>query len=94
MTHAELVEKVALVIVREYTRDPNRAVNSRDEEIARAALTAIAEALRVPCDAMTMAGGKAMIPESVNNTADAYWNANACWRAMLAASPLVQEDKQ
>ena len=63
-------------------------------DAARAAIATIAEALRVPSDDMTIAGGKQIAPLTSKAKGQDFWNANACWRAMLAASPLGKEDKQ
>jgi site-specific DNA-cytosine methylase len=68
-------------------RHPDLAVNHD-------AIATVAGALRVPSDAMTEAGAKTIAALPSMAAGDDYWNANACWRAMLAASPLGQEDKQ
>ena len=85
MTPAELVEKVARAIEQAVPVPGNQA---------RVAIATIAEALAKPSDAMTEAGAKTIAALPSRAAGHDYWNANACWRAMLAASPMGKEDKQ
>lgn len=102
MTHAELVEKVQAAIRGGLGAGMCLSVPCLPggycyclNSATRAAIATIAEALRVPSDKMTESGGKhimARCPDMSHGSP--YWTANAAWRAMLAASPLVQEEKQ
>ena len=101
MTAAELVEKVARAecraraIVNECQDGACPVVCRWCEASVRAAIATIAEALQVPSDDMTEAGGKQIMAQCPDMShGSPYWTANAAWRAMLAASPLGQEDKQ
>lgn len=100
MTPDELVEKVARAecraraIVNECQDGACPVVCRWCEASVRAAIATIAEAMRVPSDDMTIAGGGTLAGGIYDTPGSEYWGANKCWRAMLAASPLGQEDKQ
>lgn len=81
--HRALVEKVARIIDPGVFDDDFPLSQRAARKMATAAIAAVYEALREPSREMYSAAYEALVPCS---------DANACWQAMLSASPIVQEE--